>query len=137
MTVKYLGLFALLLALVVPPAQAEEDAPESATPTLKRTDDISAEDRLLELSAVLGALHHLVPICAPATGERWRDRMMELIRLEKPSTAQKNEMVKRFNASFTETSKAFPVCNFDAEEEGRKRAARGEELARSLSARIN
>ena len=51
------ALCGFVLAAVLSPAalSAQESTPESATPTLKRTEAISHEERLIELSKVLAA----------------------------------------------------------------------------------
>lgn len=122
-----------VLLLIALPASAQE---ESATPTLKRSERVTYEDNLKALAEVLGNLHHVRPLCHPEDGERWRERMMELIRIEKPSTQQKDAMVARFNDGYDAAGKRFPQCTPGAETFARERAAEGEAITRRLAERI-
>ncbi len=70
----------------------------------------SYQDRLYRLSEILGGLHAVRSVCNSGDSH-WRDRMQELIRLERPSQDEKNGMVQHFNLGYAQANSKFDACN--------------------------
>lgn len=126
----------LLAALVVlglaAPALAQE-----ATPTLQRSQGETTQDRLMRLSELLGELHYVRSLCDPQNPSFWRDRMNEMIRLEKPPIQQRNDMIGQFNTGYNEAKAQFTTCTDQARSLSEAAAREGEGLARQLGNAID
>ena len=84
---------ALLLTSLVLAGPAPFAAAQNVTPSLQQSEGASTESRRLQLAQILGTIQYVRMMCEPSEGEFWRDRMMEMIRLEKPSLEQKNSLI--------------------------------------------
>lgn len=91
------------------------------------------QSRVYRLSEILGALHAVRPVCEPSEELHWRDRMQEMMRLERPTSEQKLEMINRFNAGY-EAGRRFSVCTDAARVFAANQAREGEQLSRALAA---
>lgn len=89
--------------------------------------------RVKALAETLGAVHYLRGLCTNDEQTIWRDAMMELIRLEEPSRAQRQEMTRRFNQGYHSARDRFPRCTRDAEREAERLAAEGAQTAAELA----
>ena len=94
------------------------------------------QERMLQLAEVLGQLQHLRGSCLEAERQTWRNNMMEMIRLEDPSSERKNELVARFNVGFSAAKEAYPECSRAGAEEAEHLARRGAELTDSIAATV-
>ena len=120
-------LLALILAL---PAYAQQGTvPPTAPPTY--------QSQLLRLAEILGSLHAIRSVCDPQADARWRERMMELIRLERPSNEQRNTLIGLFNSGFEATGARYKTCSDAARADAATLARAGETISRNLSAAID
>lgn len=106
----------LLLAL---PARAQDGAPY--------------EQKLLRLSEVLGAMHHLRNICGAREGQLWRDQMIRMLDAEAPSPARRAKLVRQFNKGYRFHQKSFQTCTDSAYIESQKFATEGRQLSQALA----
>ncbi len=90
------------------------------------------QSRVYRLSEILGSLHAARPGCEPAEETHWRDRMQELIRLERPTTEQRNEMISRFNAGYA-AGQRYSACTDAARVYAANAAREGEQISRALA----
>src|SRR5262249_41457844 len=104
-------------------AMAQTQAPPSPA---------SYQDRLFRLAEILGGLHAIRSLCESGEDSRWRDRMQELIRLERPSQDEKNGMVEHFNLGYAQTNSKFASCTDAARGYLAALAREGEGLSRGL-----
>lgn len=86
-----------------------------------------------DLAEILGRVHYMRNLCAPGEDPVWRDAMMELIRLEEPSRADRLEMTRRFNQGYHAARERFPECNAAARREMEELAAEGARLSSRLA----
>jgi uncharacterized protein (TIGR02301 family) len=91
---------ALMLALAAPLA-AQEASPQPDPPY---------QQRLERLAEVMGALHHLRPLCQPAEAQSWRRQIAQLIEAEQPSEARRDRIVAAFNRGFDGVSETHRTC---------------------------
>lgn len=75
-----------------------------------RADDPPWDERLMRLAEILGALHHLRPLCGADEGQLWRDQMSALIAAEQPSPDRQKRFVERFNESYRGLAATHRVC---------------------------
>ena len=130
---KALTVVILCGALLAPLIAAAQSTAPAQSPALPE----NAEERMLQLAQILGSLHYVRKLCEPADGDFWRDRMMEMIRLEKPSVAERDQLTQQFNQGFNDATTRFPTCTQDAKEFAAATARQGEALAQALSDSIN
>ncbi len=81
---------------VATPARAEEAAPY--------------DDHLMRLAEILGALHHLRPLCGADEGQVWREQMGALINAEQPSPARARKLTDRFNHAYRGFTETHRTC---------------------------
>jgi len=117
----------LLVALVLTSTAWAQTAPAPSD---------TYQGRLLRLAEILGGLHSVRTLCE-AGDSHWRDRMMELIRLERPSTDERSEMIERFNAGYAAVNGRFSSCSSDARAYGVSLAREGETISRSLAVSVD
>ena len=116
-------------ALLAPLAASAQEA----TPSLQRSGGASTESQLLQLAGLLGAMQMVQSLCSPQDQDFWRERMQEMIRLEKPSREQQNALINAFNNGYNDTQNKFTTCTAEARALATDTAHRGEALAQSLS----
>lgn len=126
---KRLFLILFLAAFAGLPAQAQDDAPVSVWQ--------GRNEMLVQMAGLLGSLHHYHSVCRP--GANWqpnlyRDRMMEMIRLEDPYDQQEQRMIDAFNNAYLDAREAYPVCSRTVENEMQRLAIQGEDVAYRLGA---
>lgn len=95
------------------------------------------QSQLLDLSHILGKLHHLRGNCVSGEQQLWRDNMMELVRLENPPSARKNEMVAGFNDAYEAARRQYPSCNRAGSRVAGDLAADGALLSDALAGNIS
>lgn len=113
------ALIGVLLAVV--PARAAEETPY--------------DDRLADLADVLGALHHLRPLCGAPEAQTWRDQMTALIEAEQPNRERRQRLIDRFNQSYRSLAAAHRTCDPAARALAELYRKRGEELGADLVSR--
>ena len=110
---------------------------QEATPSLQRSGGASTESQLVQLASLLGTMQMVQSLCSPADGDFWRERMQEMIRLEKPSREQQNALIGAFNAGYNNAQNKFTTCTADARALATDTANKGMALAQSLSNAIS
>ena len=99
-TAARLGASVLAFALVATPivAPAQETVPY--------------DDHLMRLAEILGALHHLRPLCgASDETQTWRDQMTALVEAEQPSPERSKRLVDRFNHAYRGLAETHRSCS--------------------------
>ena len=116
------GLVALLVAgSLATPVFSAEEAPY--------------DDQLARLAELLGALHHLRPLCGAPEGQIWRDQMQAILEAEQPSPARRARLIERFNQSYRSLVTAHTVCTPASRELAERYRKEGETLGRDVLAR--
>lgn len=67
------------------------------------------EGKMLRLAEILGSLHYLRNLCGEA-GSEWRDRMDAVITAEKPSEAERVQLISSFNHGYRVFSDNYTRC---------------------------
>ena len=106
---------------------------QEATPSLQRSGGASIESQLLQLAGLLGTMQMVQSLCSPQDQDFWRDRMQEMIRLEKPSREQQNTLINAFNAGYNDAQNKFTTCTADARSLATDTAQKGEALSQALA----
>lgn len=116
------GLVALLVAgALATPIRAAEEAPY--------------DDQLARLAELLGALHHLRPLCGASEAQIWREQMQAILEAEQPSPARRARLVERFNQSYRSLATAHTICTPASRELAERYRREGEMLGRDVLAR--
>jgi len=106
---------------------------QEATPSLQRSGGASTESQLLQLAGLLGTMQMVQSLCSPQDQDFWRERMQEMIRLEKPSREQQNALINAFNAGYNQAQDKFTTCTAEARTLATDTAHKGEALAQALA----
>ncbi len=118
----------LLLAPIA--ASAQQTAPQ-------QSGSGSVESRLSQLAGLLGTMQMLQSLCSPQDQDFWRERMQEMIRLEKPSREQQNALINAFNTGYNSAQSTFTTCTAEAHALAISTAQKGEALSQMLSNAVN
>lgn len=137
----FLGLLLALAALGPLHAQstnpAKPSAPAKAAPAGKPTVRTPYDASLERLAEILGALHHLAPLCTPDQDkEMWRQQMIDLIRTETPEASRRAKLVARFNRTYRSYSEIYGKCTPSARRSLLLYMKEGETLTRDVAARF-
>ena len=116
-----LAVVALMLGLAAAPLRAEETAPY--------------DDQLMRLAEILGALHHLRPLCGADEAQTWRDQMSALIAAEQPSSERAKRFTDRFNRAYRGLAETHRTCTDTARTLIARYTAEGAALAQDVVAR--
>jgi uncharacterized protein (TIGR02301 family) len=114
------AVLALQLA-VAPLAVAQEVAPY--------------DDHLMRLAEILGALHHLRPLCGADEGQVWREQMAALISAEQPSPERAKKLTDRFNHAYRGLAETHRTCTDTARALIERYTAEGAALAQDVVVR--
>ena len=125
---KAIGFFAGLTLLVASLANAQQ-----ANAPAPQIGPSSVESQLTELAGLLGTMQMLQSLCSPQDQDFWRDRMQEMLRLEKPSIEQQHALINAFNAGYNGAESRFTNCTPEAHSLAVETAQKGEALAQALS----
>ena len=68
------------------------------------------ENKLLELSEILGSMHYLQQICETYDTQTWRSQMISLMRAEGASGDRKSRMTDAFNRGYSRQQDWFSSC---------------------------
>jgi uncharacterized protein (TIGR02301 family) len=109
-----------------------------ATALTAHAQDRSPAERqtLVSLAYVLGESQALRQGCNGVSDVYWRSRMRELIEAEQPEAPFQRRLVDSFNQGFTEGQQRFPRCDAASRAEAARAAAKGRELAVTLSGSV-
>ena len=104
-----------------------------ASPSFGQSLSATNQSKLLQLSEILGAVHHLRALCNPQESQTWRKSMIDLIKSQDAPEWLADQMIERFNQGFYREQKAYPVCTEASERRSVSLANQGSRLARNLS----
>lgn len=93
------------------------------------------DDTLAQFAEVLGALHHLRPLCGALEAQTWRDQMQAILDAEQPSRERRQRIVDRFNQAYRSLAAVHHDCTPAARELAETYRRRGEVLGRDLVTR--
>lgn len=104
-------------------------------PALSQAQERSPEMRqtLVELSRVLGESHALRQACEGSDDQYWRTRMNRLVETEGGDSEVEARLKDSFNAGFAEGRRLYRGCDDGTRRAQGLTAARGRELATTLS----
>lgn len=105
------------------------------TPAAASAQEAPYTSDLLRLSELLGALHHLRPLCGAQETRLWRDKMANLLAAENPSAEMRSRMIGRFNRSYRDLSEVYRTCTPAAEAIIARFVIEGERIAADIVAR--
>jgi uncharacterized protein (TIGR02301 family) len=133
-------LFAIILALLWLPAVHAQTKPGAQTGgEMQDTSEDGGEPfrdpgrTLPYLAYTLGQLHYLDYACEGSETQQWRDRMIELLRLEAPlSGYRRDRLIDAFNDGYQVEQRARIRCGAEAEAERRTLARRGAQMSQAL-----
>jgi uncharacterized protein (TIGR02301 family) len=108
-------------------------AAQDGAPALRPPEGQSTQSRMLQLAGILGSLQYVRALCQTSDGEFWRERMMEMIRLEKPSAEEIKELKLQFNAGYASAEQRFQACTDEAQKFASSTARQGEDIAQGLA----
>jgi uncharacterized protein (TIGR02301 family) len=91
------------------------------------------QDRMLRLSEILGAVHHLRDICGADEGQLWREQMMAILDSEDPSTQFRARLIAAFNNGYRGFQRTYASCTPSAKTAADRFFAEGSQLAVSLA----
>ena len=97
-------LVALALSLAFAHVAAAQETPPAAQP------DPPYQGRLERLAEVMGALHHLRPLCQPAEAQSWRRHIAQLIEAEQPTDARRDRIIAAFNRGLSGVAETHRTC---------------------------
>jgi len=89
--------------------------------------------RLLRLSEILGAVHHLREICGANEGQLWRDQMTEIMKAEQPPALLRGRMVAAFNSAYRSYQRTYGTCTPSAKTATTRFFAEGMVITKGLA----
>lgn len=97
--------------------------------------DISApyEQKLMRLSEILGAMHHLRNLCGANEGQLWRDQMIRMLDAESPTPSRRAKLVRQFNKGFRDFQRSYRSCTDSAYIKAEEFAREGQVLSQALA----
>lgn len=107
----------------------------ASLPARAATGEAPYVDQLLRLAEILGALHHLRPLCGAEEGQLWRQKMSALIAAEEPTADERKRIVERFNQSYRSLAEIHRSCTPAALEIVDRYLAEGARLSRDIVVR--
>ena len=93
------------------------------------------DDHLMRLAEILGALHHLRPLCGADEAQVWREQMSALIGAEQPSPERTKRLTDRFNHAYRGLSETHRTCTDTARALIERYTAEGAALAQEVVVR--
>jgi uncharacterized protein (TIGR02301 family) len=91
---------------------------------------------LVELAYVLGESHALRRACTGVGDQYWRERMRQLVAAEQPDAPFDRRLTDSFNDGFIAGHQGYPACNDRTRNEAARVAAKGRELAVTLTGSV-
>lgn len=73
------------------------------------------DDKLMQLSEILGAMHFLRELCGASDGMLWRDRMRELMDADGTTALRRARLTRAFNAGYRNYSRTYTACTSSAQ----------------------
>ncbi len=91
------------------------------------------QTKLLQLSEVLGGVHHLRALCVQSEAQTWRQSMIRLIETQEAPKWLADRMIERFNQGYYREQSAYPVCDASSQRRAVRLANEGARLSRALA----
>jgi uncharacterized protein (TIGR02301 family) len=91
------------------------------------------DTKLMRLAEILGAVHYLRELCGADEGQRWRNRMQELIEGEGAASLRRAQLTNRFNNGYRSYSRTYQTCTPSAQTAVTRFLAEGAEIANELA----
>jgi uncharacterized protein (TIGR02301 family) len=91
------------------------------------------DDKLLRLSEILGAVHYLRELCGGNDGQKWRDRMKELMDNEGSTALRRARLTHSFNNGYRSYSRTYSICSASAQTAIQRFLTEGAEIADTLA----
>jgi uncharacterized protein (TIGR02301 family) len=73
------------------------------------------DEKLVQLSEILGAMHFLRELCGSGDGMLWRDRMRELMDADGSSALRRARLTRSFNNGYRNYSRTYTACTPSAQ----------------------
>ena len=128
-------IFAAPIAVTIAVAAIVTAVP-AATPGASAQESAPYDEQLLRLAEILGALHHLRPLCgADGEAQAWRDQMTALVEAEQPSPERRRRLVERFNHAYRGFTETHRSCTDTARTLITRYTAEGAALAQEVVVR--
>lgn len=105
----WIGIVATLTAgalVVLAVSQPVRALPDDARPY---------DQKLLRLAEILGAMHYLRELCGANDGQKWRERVRELIKTEGTTALRKATIARAFNAGYRGYGRTYRSCTNSAQ----------------------
>lgn len=129
----------LLALLLLAPAGAATAQQAAETPADAPVEEKPApyDERLERLSEILGAVHYLRNLCAPAPEDGWRTAMQRLVELEAAGEPKRREkLTAAFNRGYRSFAATYTSCTQPAVVAEARYRAEGATLAAEITARF-
>lgn len=97
---------------------------------------VASQDRILRLSEILGAIHHLREICGNNERQLWRNQMLKLLEVDQPDTLRRTRMTEAFNRGYNDYRRTYGTCTPSAKTATARFFQEGDEISKLLSARL-
>ncbi len=91
---------------------------------------------LVALAYVMGESHALRQLCNGPGDQYWRARMRDLIAAGQPDAPFSRRLAESFNNGFVSGQQVYTACDARAKREAARAAAKGRELAVTLSGSV-
>lgn len=118
------------------PAQPPQtQAPQTQAPTVQNVEP-PYQGKIERLSYILGALHHLRPLCRSAETQIWRAEMAKLVDAEGTTQERRDRLVAAFNRGFSAFGETYRVCTPAAVLAGENYRQEGIKLADEIASRF-
>lgn len=122
-----------VLVLLALPAVAQTPAAPVA-PTAPAV--VPFENDLIRVAEILGALHHLRPLCGANETSLWRDEMSALVLAEGQIGQKRDRLIGAFNGGYSAYERAYSSCTPAAMTAQRRFMEEGAKLARDIHSRF-
>ena len=122
----------LTVAIVLAAAVLAVPAARPALAQAAITDAKPYDDRLMQLSEILGAVHFLRELCGNSDGQLWRDKMRELMDVEGSSALRRAKLTRSFNNGYRSYSRTYSACTQSAQLAITRFLAQGAEIADTM-----
>ncbi len=113
------------------PVQAQP-AQSAAADVGRPPDPRPYDERLMRLSEILGAVHYLRELCGQADGQKWRDRMREILDADGGSALRKAMLTRSFNNGYRSYGRTYQSCTPTAQTAIGRFLAEGAQIADGL-----
>lgn len=103
-----------------------------AAPPASAGDARGYDEKLVRLSEILGAVHYLRELCGANEGQKWRDRMQELVDAEGSSAGRKARLSRAFNQGYRTYSRTYTSCSPSAQNAMSRFLSEGTDIAEAM-----